>query len=387
MENTPGRSSPSEIAGLFLRLGLTAFGGPAAHLSLMQREFVSHRHWLNDSEFLDLTGACNLLPGPGSTQVAMAIGFRRAGWTGLLLAGCSFILPAALATLLLAWIYTRFGALPPAQSLLNGAKPAMLAILLQAVWKLGRKALHSWPLAILACAALGAALAGMPPLAVLLLAGALGLLLQRLRSRPKLAFVLFPPLSSGTLAATGSGVAAHAGLLPLLLLFLKLGIAVFGSGYVLLVFLHADLVERLHWITPQQLLDAVAAGQLTPGPVFATATFLGFLLHGWQGAAIATLAIFLPSFPMAAAASLFARRIRASAQTGAFLDGVNAAAIALMASVALPLGKASLLHPTQWGIAATGTALLFTTKINPTWILLLAAACGWLSQAGFSAAR
>jgi len=365
---SPQRSSLRELLGLFLRLGLTAFGGPAAHLTLMQREAVNRRQWMNRARFLDLVGACNLLPGPGSTQVAMALGYTRAGWPGLLIAGTCFILPASLATLALAWAYVRFGSLPLAQGLLYGAKPVMLAILAQAVWNLSRSALRTLPLAALGIAALAAALLGVSPLVVLLSAGALTLLVKARTASSVPAFILLP--------ATAGATAVAGGLLALFLVFLKLGVTVFGSGYVLLAFLQTDLVERLHWITPPQLLDAVTAGQLTPGPVFATATFLGFLIHGWSGAALATVAIFLPSFLMAAAVGVWINRIRKSELSGAFLDGVNASAVALMASVALPLGRASLVDFLTWAIALASALLLIRFRINATWLILAAALLG-----------
>jgi len=275
----PDSKSPlSQVAQLFLRLGLTAFGGPAAHIGLMEREVVARRGWLSREQFLDLVGACNLLPGPSSTQVAMALGYNRAGWMGLVAAGACFILPASLATLALAWVYVRYGSLPQTQQILYGAKPVMVAIVAQAIWNLGRMAFRRWPLAL---AGLAAAFAGAPPIAVLLVCGAATLLSVWLRTRPKtaLSLAIFPTaLGAGSTAGTGAGAI---GLLPIVLIFLKLGVVVWGSGYVLLAFFKADLVDRLHWVTESQLLDAVTAGQVTPGPVFATATFLGYLLHGW----------------------------------------------------------------------------------------------------------
>lgn len=377
------RSRLRELFSVFLRLGLTAFGGPAAHLSLMQREAVDRRGWMSRGQFLDLVGACNLLPGPGSTQVAMALGFQRAGWPGLLVAGTCFILPASLSTLALAWMYVRFGTLPLAQGLLAGAKPVLLAILLQAVWNLGRSAFHNWNLMGLGIAALALALVGVPPLAVILGAGGL-LLCRRIIRFPKGKLSILFPLPLYTLQPTALGVALSSaptgavGLLPLTLTFLKFGVAVFGSGYVLLAFLQADLVNRLHWINSQQLLDAVAAGQLTPGPVFATATFLGFLIHGLSGSALATLAIFLPSFVMAAGVGALAGRIRASEAASGFLDGVNAASVSVMASVALPLGRAALPGAIPWAIAVVSAVLLLRTRINPSWLLLAGAGVGWL---------
>jgi len=373
-----------EIARLFLRLGLTAFGGPAAHIGLMEREAVSRRGWLTRPQFLDLVGACNLLPGPGSTQVAMALGYRRAGWIGLVIAGLCFILPSTLSTLALAWAYLRYGGLPQAQGLLYGAKPVMLAVIVQAVWNLSRMAFRRWPLALAGLACFAAALAGAPPIAVLLVSGCVALLAVWLGSRPstELRLGAFPlaigsgPAASG--AAIGGAAAGTVGLLPILLVFLKMGVVVFGSGYVLLAFFKADLVDRLHWITSPQLLDAITAGQVTPGPVFATATFLGYLIRGWAGAAVATAAIFLPSFLMAGLVGALTGRIRKSKLAAGFLDGVNAAAVALMASVALSLGRATLVDGWTWALGLVSVALLVRYKVNATWLLLTGAGLGLL---------
>ncbi|MGA3048422.1 MAG: chromate efflux transporter [Terracidiphilus sp.] len=367
-----------EISRLFLRLGLTAFGGPAAHVNLMQREFVERRKWITREQFLDLVGACNLLPGPGSTQVAMALGYTRSGWIGLIVAGACFILPASLATLALAWTYVRYGNLPQVQGLLYGAKPVMIAIIVQAVWNLGRTAFRRWPLALIGLASFAAVLINVPPLAVLFAAGALAVPVTRLHRSRHAAFgiaTLPSALSPGALATTAPGAV---GLLPILLVFLKLGVVVFGSGYVLLVFLKSDLVDRLHWITQPQLLDAITAGQITPGPVFATATFLGYLLNGWTGAAIATAAIFLPSFLMAAAVGALTGRIRRSISASAFLDGVNAAAVALMASVVIVLARATFVDGWTWGIGIVSALLLIRFHLNSTWFVLAGAALGIL---------
>jgi chromate transporter len=370
------KSSPGEILRLFLRLGLTAFGGPAAHIVLMEREAVERRGWMSRAQFLDLVGACNLLPGPSSTQVAMALGYRRAGWVGLAVAGACFILPASLATLALAWAYVRYGSLPQAQGLLYGAKPVMVAIIVQAVWKLGRMAFRRWPLALAGLACFAAALLGAPPIAVLLAAGGLALLAAWPRSRRGVAMGLATlPATAGAGAA---GAVGATGLAPLFLVFLKLGVVVFGSGYVLVAFLKADLVDRLHWITTPQLLDAITAGQVTPGPVFATATFLGYLLHGWPGAVLATVAIFLPSFFMAGLVGALAGRIRQSLLASAFLDGVNAAAVALMAAVALTLGRATLLDGWTWALGLVSVVLLLRFRVNATWLILGGAGLGVL---------
>jgi chromate transporter len=372
----PAKSSMDEILRLFLRLGLTAFGGPAAHIVLMEREVVERREWMSRAQFLDLVGACNLLPGPSSTQVAMALGYRRAGWVGLAVAGACFILPASLATLALAWAYVRYGSLPQTQGLLYGAKPVMVAIIIQAIWKLGRTAFHRWPLALAGLACFAAALLGAPPIAVLLASGGLALLAAWARSRRSVALGLATlPATAGAGAA---GVVGVTGLTPLFLVFLKLGVVVFGSGYVLVAFLKADLVDRLHWITTPQLLDAITAGQVTPGPVFATATFLGYLLHGWAGAVVATAAIFLPSFFMAGIVGALSDRIRQSLLASAFLDGVNAAAVALMAAVAIILGRATLLDGWTWALGLVSVALLLRLRVNATWLILGGAGLGIL---------
>jgi chromate transporter len=373
MEYAASSSGRGEILRFFLRLGLTAFGGPAAHLGLMQREAVERRGWMTRAQFLDLVGACNLLPGPSSTQVAMALGYNRGGWRGLVVAGVCFILPASLATLALAWAYVRYGSLPQTQGLLYGAKPVMVAIIVQAVWNLGRMALRRWQLALAGLACFAAALAGAPPIAVLLAAGGLALLMAWPVSRPGATMGL-----AGLPFGLGGAAVGGAGLTALFLVFLKLGVVVFGSGYVLVAFLKTDLVDRLHWITEPQLLDAITAGQITPGPVFATATFLGYLLHGWAGAAVATTAIFLPSFPMAGMVGALAGRIRSSVLAAAFLDGVNAAAVALMAAVALSLGRAALVDRWTWALGLASVALLVRYRVNATWLILGGAGLGIL---------
>jgi chromate transporter len=373
----PAAAAPSplgEVVRCFFRLGLTAFGGPAAHIALMERE-VERRGWMSRERFLDLVGACNLLPGPSSTQVAMALGFSRAGWLGLTAAGACFILPASLATLALAWAYVRFGSLPQALGLLYGAKPVMVAIVAQAVFRLGRTAYRKGTLALAGAACLAATLAGAPPIAVLLGCGALFLLLAwRASSPPRTTALGIAWLPS----ALGSSGIPAAGLLPILLVFLKLGVVVFGSGYVLLAFLKSDLVDRLHWVTNSQLLDAVTAGQVTPGPVFATATFLGYLLHGYAGAFVATAAIFFPSFLMAGGVGALAGRIRKSPLAGAFLDGVNAAAVALMAAVGLTLGRAALVDPWTAAMGLASGVLMIRFKVNATWLILGGALLGLL---------
>lgn len=368
------RSSIGEIFRFFLRLGVTGFGGPAAHIALMEQEAVERRGWVSREQFLDLVGGCNLLPGPSSTQAAMALGYTRRGWPGLVIAGACFILPASLTTLGLAWAYVRYGHMPQGQGLLYGTKPVMVAIVAQAVWRLGRMALRGWAPGLLGAGCFVAALAGAPPIAILLIAGGMMLAMARVRSGDRAGMIsaLFPA------GAGGAGTAGAVGLGSLALTFLKLGVVVFGSGYVLLAFLKADLVDRLHWITETQLLDAITAGQVTPGPLFASATFLGYLLHGWTGAAVATIAIFLPSFVMAGAVGALAGRIRSSRLTAAFLDGVNAAAVALMAEVGIVLGQATLVDGWTWAIGLVSVVSLVRFRLNATWLIVAGAALGLL---------
>jgi chromate transporter len=367
-----------ELFAFFLRLGLTGFGGPAAHIALMETEVVERRRWITRERFLDLLGSCNLLPGPSSTQVAMALGYTRAGWPGLAIAGACFITPAALLTLALAWAYVRYGHLAQIQGLLYGAKPVMVAIIAHAIWRLGRMALRNATLLLAGILCLAANLAGVPPIVVLFLAGGVfaAQVIQRRNAGKRGSAV-------AVLSALGKAGASAAapGLLPIVLGFLKLGVVVFGSGYVLLAFLQADLVDRLHWITKTQLLDAITAGQVTPGPLFATATFLGYLLHGYTGALAATLAIFLPSFVMAGLVAAMAGQLRKSPVLAGFLDGVNAAAVALMAAVTLTLGRATLVDPWTWGIAVISAVTLLRFKLNPTWLILSGAVLGILLHA------
>ncbi|WP_306600904.1 chromate efflux transporter [Geothrix sp. 21YS21S-2] len=348
-----------EVAGFFLRLGFTAFGGPAAHIALMEQEAVGRREWLTRADFLDLLGAANLIPGPSSTQLAMSLGYRRAGWAGLALGGVCFILPASLLTLALAWGYVRFGRLPQAQGLLYGIKPVVLAIVFQALWNLGRTAFRTRLLAVLGGLALAAAFLGLHPLVVLLGAG----LAAAVRvMKPGTAIAWLPMAAGGALPAVGLG--------SLFLFFLKLGSVLFGSGYVLLAFLKADLVDRYRWLTQAQLLDAVAVGQVTPGPVFTTATFIGYVLRGWPGALAATVGIFLPSFFFVAALGLLVPRLRKSAGMAAFLDGINVGALALMASVTWALSRAAVVDPWTAALGAASGFLLIRFKVNPTWLVL-----------------
>jgi len=365
-----------DLAAFFARLGLTAFGGPAVHIALMEATVVRERRWMPRERFLDLLGAANLIPGPSSTELAIYIGYDLGGPVGLLIAGICFILPAALVTLAFAWAYVRFGALPHAAGLLAGMKPVIIAVLLQALFSLAKVAAKTWQLAALGAAAAAAALGGVSQLGILLAAGVLALAARRRApSTGGTAAVLIPAV--GIPAAATAALQAP-GLVGLFLVFAKTGAFLFGSGYVLLAFLRRDLVDRLHWLTEAQLLDAVAVGQITPGPVFTTATFIGYLLSGVPGAAAATLGIFAPAFVLVAASGFIVPRLRRSAAAGAFLDGVNVAALGLMAAVAWELGRAALIAPWTIAVAAVSGVLLIRFRASPVWLLLAGAALGIL---------
>jgi chromate transporter len=366
-------TSLSTLAWLFLKLGTTAFGGPAAHVAMMEDEVVRRRRWLTREEFLDYLGATNLIPGPNSTELAIHIGHARAGWPGLLIAGTCFILPASLIVTAIAWGYRRFGALPAVAGVLYGVKPVVIALVLQALWGLGRTALKTRGLVALGVAALGAAALGTHELLVLFGAGAAMALVHRgTRGVAPALFALSPP--GLAVAATPFGLWALFGI------FVKIGAVLFGSGYVLLAFLHADLVERLGWLTERQLLDAVAVGQATPGPVFTTATFIGYVLGGGVGAAVATIGIFLPAFVFVALSGPVVPRLRRSRTAGAMLDGVNVASLALMAVVTWQLGQAALVDPLTVGLAGVSAVLLVRYRINSAWLVLGAAFVGWLTM-------
>lgn len=366
MTEASGTTSLWDIARLFLKLGTTAFGGPAAHIAMLQREVVERRHWLSQEEFLDHLGASNLIPGPTSTELVIHVGRKRGGWPGLLVAGLCFILPAALMVLVLAWAYVRYGSLPAVSGLLYGVKPVVIAIILQALWGLGRTAIKTTWLAIVALVTLFLSVVGIGPLVVLLVGGFLGVVVSLDATRRKAALLaMFQPQ-----VVTATAAAASIGLWPIFLIFVKIGSLLFGSGYVLLVFLRSELVERHAWLTQQQLLDAVAVGQVTPGPVFTTATFLGYLLHGTTGAIAATVGIFLPAFVLVAISAPLIPKIRASRIASAALDGINVASLALMALVTWQLARSALVDWITVTLALAGAALLFRfPRLNSAWLI------------------
>ena len=384
------RGSLKELALFFLRLGVTAFGGPAAHIAIMEDELVRRRKWLSREKFLDLLGASSLIPGPSSSELAIHIGYLRAGWAGLLVGGACFIFPAAILVGIIAWAYVRFGHLPAVAALLYGVKPVVIAVILQALWGLGRTAVKNWMLAIAGALCVALSFAQVNVLLILfgtgaILAGIHALSRNRTGNQKAASGLTLISVWRGTRAglarifpwASATGVAAVIpGMWPLFLVFLRIGSIVFGSGYVLLAFLRADLVVHRAWVTDAQLVDAVAIGQVTPGPVFTTATFLGYLLRGPVGALVATVGIFLPAFILVAISGPLIPLIRRSATAGAFLDGVNVASLALMAAVSYQLGRSAIVDWVTIGLAIASAVLLLRFRINSAWLVLGGAVIG-----------
>jgi chromate transporter len=382
MEKNPATPSVShramEVAGLFLKLGLTAFGGPAAHIAMMHDQVVKRRKWLDDRHFLDLLGATQLIPGPNSTEMAIHIGFVRAGWLGLIAGGVCFTLPATLIVIALSWMYVRYGTLPQTGGILYGIKPVIIAIILQALWSLGKAAVKSYQTAAACVGVIVLYFLGINEIA-LLFAGALAVMIYQNLSRFKKnsvhSFIPFPLAGLGLSAIA----AVPFNFTTLFLTFLKIGAILYGSGYVLIAFLRTDLVDHLGWLTNQQLLDAIAIGQVTPGPLFTAATFIGYILGGLKGAILATLGIFLPSFIFVAISNPIIPRLRNSPWTSALLDGVNAASLGLMAAVTFQLGRESLMDIFTLLLAAASLILLLRYKLNSTWLILAGAIIGLLS--------
>jgi len=357
-----------EVTALFLKLGFTAFGGPAAHIGMFRQEFVQRRKWLTDEQFLDLLGATNLIPGPNSTEMAIHLGFLRAGWAGLIAGGAAFTLPAVLIVLVLAWLYVKYGSTPQAGWLLYGVKPVVIAIIVQALWELGRKAVKNALTLAVGVGSVALYFSGVNEV-LLLFAGGLVVMLIQNRSRLRqlrrgdlpLLLPLLPGLAAGPVSFS---------LPTLFLTFLKIGAILYGSGYVLVALLRADFVARLGWLTEQQLIDAIAIGQITPGPLFTSATFIGYLLGGVPAALIATLGIFLPSYVFVAISNPIIPKLRRSPWAGSLLDGVIAASLGLMAAVSFQLGLASLVDAPTLLIFALSAVLLFRFNVNSTWLVL-----------------
>lgn len=379
---TPRPAHPlREVAALFFRLGTIGFGGPAAHIALMEDEVVRRRRWLTRERFLDYVGAVNLIPGPNSTELAIHIGHLRAGWAGLLVAGASFITPAAVIATAAGWAYVRYGTLPQAEGILYGVKAVVIAIVVQALWGLGGSALKTKPLAVLAAVSILAVALGLHELIVLAGAG-LAMVIGRGISRRGVstaAVLLALGWTAGVApvaAAVATTSATPFSLPALFLILVKIGSVLFGSGYVLLAFMRADFVERLGWLTEPQLLDAIAVGQVMPGPVFTTATFVGYVLGGPWGALTATAGIFLPAFFFVAVSGPLIPRIRRSPAASAALDGIVVASLALMAVVSWQLGRAALIDPLTIGLAVVSWIALVRYRVNSTWLILLGALAG-----------
>jgi chromate transporter len=360
-----------EVAQVFLKLGSIAFGGPAAHIAMMNEEIVQKRKWVDQETFLDLLGASNLIPGPNSTELAIHLGYRRAGWPGLIVAGVCFIAPAMLIVLAFAMLYVRFGSLPQLAWVLYGIKPVILAIVLQALWGLARTAVKDRATGMVGAAALAAAALGMHEILVLALAGLAVLLIRQGGRRQGRMHALSPALPMWGLWAVAKTPAADAASLgKLFVLFLKIGSVLYGSGYVLLAFLQSEFVRRWPVLTPEQLLDAVAVGQFTPGPVFTTATFVGYLVGGTPGAVLATIGIFLPAFVFVALVNPWVDRLRRSAVAGSLLDGVNVASLALMALVSAQLGASAVTNWLGALLLAVSLFLVIRFRINSAWLVL-----------------
>ncbi|TKK89377.1 chromate efflux transporter [Herbidospora galbida] len=358
--------------GVFLKLGVIAFGGPAAHIAMMRDELVRRRGWVTDQRFVDLMGATNLIPGPNSTELAIHLGYDRGRWRGLVVAGVCFIVPAALMVTALAWVYVTYGDTPEIEGVLYGVVPAVIAIIAHALVGLMRTAIKNGWLAALAVAALAAYFLGVNELLILASGAVLAAAVRSVRrGLPAVPFLgpmvgglpVFPDPTGGQLT-------------QLFLTMLKIGSVLYGSGYVLLAFLRGDFVERLGWITSQQLADAVSIGQVTPGPVFTTATFIGYLVAGPVGAFLATVAIFLPSFLFVGLLTRLTDRLRSADWTSALLDGLNAAALALMAGVSWQLGVTAIVDPLTAAIAVVTLVLLWTTRLNNAWYIAAGAAIG-----------
>ncbi len=371
MQTTPPQSL-GEPARLFLRLGVLAFGGPAAHIAMMEDEVVTRRKWLTREQLLDLIGATNLIPGPNSTELAIHIGFTRCGWRGLIVAGACFIVPAMLIVWLLAVVYMRYHTLPQVDWLFYGIKPVIVAIVVQALWRLGQSAVKGWLTGLVGAAVVMLSLLDISALVLLLSAGIVVMLVGNWRGLNVNALWAAAALPATVSAARPTEPST----LAVFGFFLKVGAVLYGSGYVLLAFLQKDLVEHWQWLTSDQLLDAVAIGQLTPGPVFTTATFIGYVLAGHTGALVATLGIFLPSFIFVAAVNPWVPHLRRSPWTSRFLDGVVVASMGLMAVVSGKLTFTALVDGVTIALAVLSGIALFRLRVNSAWLIVGGAVVG-----------
>ncbi len=368
--NSSTKSIPlEEVFKVFLKLGILGFGGPAAHIAMMRKEIVEKRNWLSERDFMDLVGATHLIPGPNSTELAIHLGYRAAGKSGLMVAGITFILPAFFCVLALAVFYTKFGGLPAYEPILAGIRPVIIAIIFDALIKFRQSAIGDLRMAIIAAAALLLTLLGFNEILIILgLAG----LYASFYGRSLKSFLVFPLISlpSAMVPITSQSI---------FFFFLKIGSVLFGSGYVLLAFLQSELVDQNQWMTQKQLLDAITVGQITPGPVFTTATFIGFLLKSYEGAVLATIGIFIPSFFFVALSAPFLKNLRSSVFFGKFIDAVNAASFALLAKVTFDLASGGLFNLSTFVIGAVSFLIIFRFKLlNSGWLILSAGILGYL---------
>ena len=364
-----------QVAAAFIKLGFTAFGGPAAAYAMMRQEFVVRKRWLTEDEFLDFLGIANIVPGPNATELAILIGFKQGGWAGMIVAGAAYILPAMVIVLGLAWGYVRFGALPELTGILNGVKPVVIAILLAALAGMLKPRLKQPAGLVLVGAVFIAYLGGISPLILLIAGAVLMALIRHFQSSESGWFsLLLLPFFADPLKVLAERAAFS--IWRLFWLFLKAGALMYGSGYVLLAFIHDDLVVRMGWLTESQLVDAIAVGQVTPGPLSTTATFVGYLLGGVPAALLGTLAMFLPSFIFVGIVYFAVNKLRESRLVRALLDGVNFAALGLMAGVTWEIGRAALVDPLAVLIAVLAVILIWRFKVDPPWLVLCGALVG-----------
>lgn len=389
-----GQGSLTELAKLFFKLGIITFGGPAAHIAMMEEEVVNRRQWLTRKRFLDLVGAINLIPGPNSTELGIIIGYIRAGIPGLIVSGLSFILPAVIITGTLAWAYVKFGLIPEVSFLFFGIKPVVISVILIAVIRLGKTGARNLQLLLIGIAVAIASLLGVSAIVVLFAGGIIGMILhiKKTSGNIKISYWIITALcqfwemlkvgkakAAMTISAAGTATAiGSVSLWKLSVFFLKIGAVLYGSGYVLVAFIEDGLVKDTGWLTNQQLLDAVAIGQFTPGPVLSTATFVGYLIAGAPGAALSTIAIFLPSFVYMLILYPIFPKLRASAKMSAFLDALNISAVGLMAAVTVRLASTTLIDPKAVLIAVAAIIGGMRFRLNAAWLVLGGALVGWI---------
>lgn len=377
----PSRSLLTELAAVFLKLGTIGFGGPAAHIAMLEDEIVTRRQWISQAQFLDLVGLTNLIPGPSSTELAIYIGYLRAGWWGLIIAGVCFILPAMAIVWGLAIWYDRSQTIPAIIAIFAAIKPVVVVLTIQATWKLSRSAIKNIPTGVAGIS--GICLFGFldqNTLLVLLIAGLGVMVWQHWRDWGRGLSVLWLPKLELPLLAIFPVIASHPSWLDVFAIFLKIGATIYGGGYVLLAFLQPELVAKTHWLTSTQLLDAIAIGQVTPGPLFTTATFIGYLLAGHLGAIAATIGIFLPSFIFVALVIFWSPRLRTSSYFRSWLDGVNAGAWGTIVVVAYRLGLVTLIDWQSIAISAIGWLLIWRWRINAIWLISGSAIIGLIGQ-------